>query len=62
MIIVKPQGNSWVVTRYGTTHSNHRKKRPAVNEARRVAQKYGDTLQIMRQNGTIQRRTSYGGM
>lgn len=61
MIVVKPQGTHWVVTRYGTTHSNHRKKRPAENEARRIARKFDDVLQIHRKDGTVQRRTNYGG-
>ena len=40
---IKPKGNQWVVTKNGTTVSNHRKKSAATRSANRKANS-GDTV------------------
>jgi hypothetical protein len=51
---VLPSGGDWRVTVNGQTVSNHRLKRRAVGRANREAQP-GDTLQIHRSDGTVQK-------
>lgn len=50
---VVPDGSGWAVKKNGRTKSNHRKKRPAINSARRMADS-GDSIEIRRSNGTVQ--------
>jgi len=57
--VVAPSGNGWVVRKggTGTVKSNHRKKSRAKSAARRMASS-GDTVQIRRSNGTIQKSST----
>lgn len=59
VVVVQPNGNMWSVRDNGVTKSNHRKKRRAVEKAKRLGRKHGSTVEIRRQNGTVQDRVSY---
>lgn len=52
---VKPSGKQWIVTKNGSTVSNHRKKRRARSKAKSKARS-GDKVIIHRSSGTIQDR------
>jgi len=49
---IKPKGNQWVVTKNGTTVSNHRKKSRAKQYARRKSNS-GDRVVEHGRNGQI---------
>jgi len=51
-IRIKPSGNQWIVTKGGTTVSNHRKKSAAKRKANRKAAS-GDRIIEHGQNGQI---------
>ncbi len=56
---VVPSGNQWRVQKQGgLVISNHRKKQPAVNQAKQEATA-GDSIVIHRANGTVQERRNY---
>lgn len=56
---VVPSGNMWRVQKKGgSVISNHRKKAPAVDRAKREAGS-GDSVTIHRKNGTVQDRHNY---
>lgn len=50
---VLPSANGWVVKKGNRRVSRHRKKSAAKRSAKRKASK-GDTIEIRRQNGSIQ--------
>lgn len=49
---IKPKGNQWVVTKHGTTVSNHRKKSAAKRAANRKSSS-GDLVVEHGRNGQI---------
>lgn len=49
--------NSWMVHKNGQMKSNHTTKQAAKNKAREYASD-GDTLEIRRQDGTVQKRVT----
>jgi len=52
--------NSWMIHKNGQMKSNHTTKQAAVNAARSMATE-GDTLEIRRTDGTIQKRVTVQG-
>ena len=52
-------GGGWVVLSFGVERAYHRTKPPAVEQAEDLAERYGLSLTIRRQNGSMQRQKRY---
>jgi len=58
--IIKPDGTHWAVKKgNGLVVSNHRKKQPAISNARRVFDA-GDRIVVKRSDGTFQKQFMVG--
>ncbi|WP_121744900.1 DUF2188 domain-containing protein [Natronorubrum halophilum] len=56
---VRSQGGQWTVMVNGSTHSTHRLKSAAEDEAQRVARKRGGNLRVQKRDGQFQYNRSY---